>query len=484
LCAANKSFALAALLTQGAIDMLGEFADDRWKALLLPHLVTAQWSGTMNLTEAQAGSDVGALTTRAEPQPDGTYRITGQKIFITYGEHDLTENIVHLVLARVPGAPPGTKGISCFIVPKVLVNDDGSLGARNDVRCLSIEHKLGIHASPTCVMSYGDEGGAIGYLIGEVNEGMRYMFRMMNNARLSVGVEGLAVADRSFQQALRYAQERRQGRAPGAAPGEASVIIDHPDVRRMLLTMRAYIDAMRYLLYSNAQAIDVSEHDPDPAARESARELVELYTPISKAWSTDLGVDLASIALQVHGGMGYVEETGVAQYYRDARISPIYEGTNGIQAIDLVARKLPMRGGAVVAEHLARIDEVADALARGGGELAAMSAPLADASRALRDATDWLLANGATDPTDALAGASPYLRMFGLVTGGWLHARAALAAAEQTTASGDPHGFNVARIVSARFYCEQLLPQARGLLGSVTAGAGSLYALTPAQLGL
>ena len=481
---ANKSFALAALLTQGAIDMLGHFASDEWKARLLPQLVSANWSGTMNLTEPQAGSDVGALTTRAEPQPDGTYRITGQKIFITYGEHDLTENIVHLVLARVPGAPPGTKGISCFIVPKVLINEDGSLGARNDVRCISLEHKLGIHASPTCVMSFGDNGGAVGYLIGEENAGMRYMFRMMNNARLSVGVEGLAISERAFQQALAYAQERRQGRAPGAPVGTSSPIIEHADVRRMLMTMRAGIDAMRYLVFSNAEALDIAHHDPDPDERTRAQELADLYTPISKAWCTDLGVELTSLALQVHGGMGYVEETGVAQHYRDARISPIYEGTNGIQAIDLVGRKLPMRGGGVVHDHLARIASLDDELARAGDELAGSRAALADGLAALREATDWLLERGAADPNDALAGATPYLRMYGLVTGGWLHLRAALAARAVADRDGDPDGFYAARVASARFFCEQMLPEARGLLPAVTAGASPLYALTPAQLGL
>jgi alkylation response protein AidB-like acyl-CoA dehydrogenase len=486
---ANKAFALGLMLTQGAIDMLGEFAEERFKEQLLPQLVTAAWSGTMNLTEPQAGSDVGALTTRAIRQPDGTYRITGQKIFITYGEHDLTDNIVHLVLARVPDAPPGTKGISCFIVPKFLVGDDGTLGARNDVRCVSIEHKLGIHASPTCVMSYGDEGGAVGYLIGEENAGMRYMFRMMNNARLSVGLEGLTISERAYQQALAYAQDRHQGRAPGAPAGTSSPIIEHPDVRRMLLTMRAGIDAMRYLLYTNAEAVDRAEHDPDDATREAARELAELLTPISKAWCTDLGVTISSIALQVHGGMGYVEETGAAQHYRDARISPIYEGTNGIQAIDLVGRKLPMRGGGVVADHLARIAAIDADLAGLGdqhnGAFATIRRDLADGHDALATATAWLAEHGTADQSAALAGATPYLELFALVTGGWLHAKAALAAARLLAGGdADEDGFLAARIVSARFFCEQFVPRAAGLLPSVTAGARDLYALTPAQLGL
>jgi hypothetical protein len=332
------------------------------------------------------------------------------------------------------------------------------------------------------VLSYGDGGGAVGYLIGEENAGMRYMFRMMNNARLSVGLEGLAISERAFQQALGYAMERQQGRAPGAPAGVASPIVEHADVRRMLLTMRASIDAMRYLLYTNAEAIDRAEFDPDDDARGRARELADLLTPISKAWCTDAGVINASIALQVHGGMGYIEETGAAQYYRDARISPIYEGTNGIQAIDLVGRKLPMRAGAVVTELLDRIAQV-DADLADVADLQTLRTTLADALAALTDATQWLLGRGSAQPTDALAGATPYLEMFGLVLGGWLHARAALAAGRITTQHGDPDGFHAAKIVSARFYGEQLLPRARALLPAVTAGSTDLYALTPAQLG-
>src|SRR5271166_7002503 len=332
---ASMAFSQCPLLTQGAIEMLTQYGRPGQQATFLDKMVTGEWTGTMDLTEPQAGSDLGAVRAKAVPASDGTWLITGQKIFITFGEHDLAGNIIHLVLARVPGAPPGTKGISCFIVPKYLVNADGSLGARNDLRCVSIEHKLGIHASPTCVMSYGDAGGATGYLIGEANQGMRYMFTMMNTARLSVGVQGLAVAERAYQDALRYAQERRQGRAAGAPAGESSPIVEHPDVRRMLLTMKAYIEAMRAMLYTNAVSIDLARHHPDRAEREARRELVDLLTPICKAWCTDLGVELTSFGLQVHGGMGYVEETGVAQYLRDSRIAPIYEGTNGIQAIDV-----------------------------------------------------------------------------------------------------------------------------------------------------
>jgi len=473
---ASMAFSLCPLLTQGAIEMLTQHGSPGQQATFLDKMVSGEWAGTMNLTEPQAGSDLGAVRARAVPAGDSTWRITGQKIFITFGEHDLAGNIIHLVLARVPGAPPGTKGISCFIVPKYLVNADGSLGDRNDVRCVSIEHKLGIHASPTCVMSYGDAGGAIGYLIGEANQGMRYMFTMMNTARLSVGIQGLSMAERAYQDALRYAQERRQGRAIGAPAGEPAPICEHPDVRRMLLTMKACIEAMRALLYTNAVSIDLARHHHDQAEREARRELVELLTPISKAWCTDLGVELTSIGLQVHGGMGYVEETGVAQHVRDSRIAPIYEGTNGIQAIDLVMRKVPMRGGGVVADLMAQLEALDRELATAGPELAGVRSTLANGVSALREATDWIVSHGPAGPNDALAGATPYLRLFGLVIGGWLLARSALAASRLLrTASGSDAVFLQDKIGTARFYAEQLLPQAVGLLPAVTAGAGPLF---------
>jgi alkylation response protein AidB-like acyl-CoA dehydrogenase len=476
LASANLAFSLCPLLTQGAIDMLDRHGSPEQQATFLERMVTGEWAGTMNLTEPQAGSDLAAVRAKAAPAGDGTWRITGQKIFITFGEHDLAGNIIHLVLARVPDAPPGTRGISCFIVPKYLVNDDGSLGARNDLRCVSIEHKLGIHASPTCVMSYGDAGGAVGYLIGEANQGMRYMFTMMNTARLSVGLQGLAISERAYQDALQYAQERKQGRAVGAPVREPSPIVEHPDVRRMLLTMRAYIEAMRALLYTNAVSIDLARHHPDPAEREARRELVELLTPISKAWCTDLGVELASVGLQVHGGMGYVEETGVAQYLRDSRIAPIYEGTNGIQAIDLVLRKVPMRGGGVVADLLAQMEALGPELDAADAELAGIRPALANGVSALREATDWIISRGPAGPNDALAGATPYLRLSGLVIGGWLMARSALAASRLLhTASGADAAFLRDKIGTARFYAGQLLPQAAGLLPSVTAGAGPLF---------
>ena len=476
LASANMAFSLCPLLTQGAIDMLTHHGSPEQQATFLAKMVSGEWTGTMNLTEPEAGSDVGALRTKAAPAGDGTWRITGQKLFITFGEHDLAGNIIHLVLARVPGAPPGTKGISCFIVPKYLVNEDGSLGDGNDLRCVSIEHKLGIHASPTCVMSYGDSGGAVGYLIGEANQGMRYMFTMMNNARLSVGVQGLAIAERAYQDALRFAQERRQGRAVGAPAGELSPIVEHPDVRRMLLTMKAYIEAMRALLYTNAASIDLARHHHDPAEREARRELADLLTPISNAWCTDLGVELTSIGLQVHGGMGYVEETGVAQYLRDSRIAPIYEGTNGIQAIDLVIRKVPIRGGAVARDLLTQMEALDAELAAAGSELAGVRVALANGVSALREATGWIMSHGLAEPNDALAGATPYIRLFGLVIGGWLLARSALAASRLLhNRGGSDAVFLQEKIGTARFYAEQLLPQAAGLLPAVTAGAGPLF---------
>ena len=471
LTSANMAFSMCPLLNQGAIDMLLHHASEEHKETYLPKMVTGEWTGTMNLTEPQAGSDVGALTTRAVPQPDGSYRITGTKIFISFGEHDMSENIVHLVLARTPDAPPGTKGISCFIVPKRILRDDGSLGERNDVTCVSIEHKMGIKASPTCVLSYGDRGeGAVGFLIGEENAGMRYMFTMMNNARLSVGLEGLSLAERAYQMALAYAHERKQGRAPGAPPGHQSAIIEHPDVRRMLLTQKACIEALRGVVYLNAAAIDQSSHGADEAARAAGQERADLLTPVSKGWGTDLGVELTSLALQVFGGMGYIEETGVAQHYRDARIAPIYEGTNGIQAMDLVGRKLPLRGGAAVADYLATIEGTVGELRGAGDDLASIASALADALASLRTATDWLLEHGLADPLDALAGATPYLRLFSTVTGGWVMARQALAATGLLDAAEEADkAFYEGKVLTARFFCEQILPQAGALVPAVTA---------------
>ena len=473
--AANMGFSLCPLLTQGSIHALLAHGDENLQETYLAKLVTGEWTGTMNLTEPDAGSDVGAVRTKATPTDDGTWRISGQKIFITYGEHDMADNIVHLVLARVPDAPPGTKGISCFVVPKFLVNADGSLGDRNAVTCVSIEQKMGIHASPTCVLEYEN---AIGYLIGETNQGMHYMFTMMNSARLAVGVEGLALADRAYQQSLAYAKERRQGRAIGAPAGELSPIVDHPDVRRMLLTQKSSIEALRSLVYFVAQALDRAHHEPDDTDRAAQQELVDLLIPVTKAWGTDLGVELTSLALQIHGGAGYIEETGAAQYYRDARIAPIYEGTNGIQAIDLVLRKLPLRGGGVASDFFERIAAIDTVLEREGDELASNRTNLAAGLAALRDATSYF-ASG--DIPAALAGATPYLRIFAVVTGGYFMARQALAARERLQSGSGSAAFYEAKIVTARFYCEQILPTATGLVASVTAGAEQLLALGPDQ---
>jgi alkylation response protein AidB-like acyl-CoA dehydrogenase len=476
LTSSNMAFSLCPLLTQGAIDMLSHHGNEEQQERYLRQMVSGEWTGTMNLTEPEAGSDVGALRTKAIPAPDGSWRISGQKIFITYGEQDMTDNIVHLVLARVPGAPPGTKGISCFIVPKYVLREDGSPGERNAVRCIGIEHKMGIHASPTCVLEFD---GAVGFLIGEANAGMRYMFTMMNNARLSVGLSGLAIGEVSYQQALAYAQERRQGRAVGAPAGTASPIVEHADVRRMLYTMRSTIEAMRGLIYLNAEAIDRARQADTAEDRTEAEELADLLTPISKAWCTDMGNELASLAVQVHGGMGYIEETGIAQRYRDIRIAAVYEGTNGIQAMDLVGRKLPMRAGGVIDDLLGRIEALDGELEAAGDELASIRAALAAAVSAVRDTTSWLLASLAADPNDAFAGATPYLRQLGITVGGWVMARQALAA--RSLGVDDP--FNAAKVTTARFYCEQLLPQAAGLSAAVKAGKDVLFALTPDQLG-
>jgi alkylation response protein AidB-like acyl-CoA dehydrogenase len=478
--AANEAFSMAPLLSQGAIDALLAHGDETIKETWLPRMVSGEWTATMNLSEPQAGSDLGAVRTRAERQDDGTYRITGTKIWISWGEHDLADNIVHLVLARTPDAPPGTKGISMFIVPKVLIDEDGGLTERNGVVCQSIEHKLGIKASPTCVLDYDD---AVGYIVGEENRGMAYMFTMMNNARLSVGLQGLAVGDRAYQDARQYANERQQGRAVGAPAGEQSLIIEHPDVRRMLLTMKAQLEAVRAVIYYTAAGIDLAHRHVDEHTRTAAQERVDLLIPVCKGWGTDVGVDVTSTAIQVFGGMGYVEETGVAQHFRDARIAPIYEGTNGIQAMDLVGRKLPMRAGGVVKDFLADVGATVEKGRAAGGDHAVIADRLADGLAALTESTDWLMANGLEDVRHALAGATPYLRQFGIVAGGWLLAESAMTADE--LAAGDADGFDAdflaAKRTTARFYATQLLPQAGGLTGAVTAGFADLMALSPAQ---
>ena len=361
---ANMGFGLCPLLTQGAIDAVEAHGSDFLKHTFLPKMVSGEWTGTMNLTEPQAGSDLGHLRAKAERHADGTYTVTGTKIFITYGDHEMTDNIVHLVLARLPDAPPGTRGISLFLVPKYLVNKDGSIGARNDVVCAGVEHKLGIHASPTCVMKFGEQGGALGYLVGEENRGLNVMFIMMNAARLAVGVQGVAIAERATQRALEYAKDRRQGRTPSVKAGEMGPIIEHADVRRNLLTMKAMTQAARAICLVTARETDVSRLAKDPAVRAAAANTAALLTPIAKAFSTDIGCEVASIGVQIHGGMGFVEETGAAQYYRDARILPIYEGTNGIQAIDLVTRKLPLDGGKVIAAYIGELRQTCEEIGR------------------------------------------------------------------------------------------------------------------------
>jgi 3-(methylthio)propanoyl-CoA dehydrogenase len=430
-------------------------------------MVSGEWTGTMCLTEPQAGSDVGALRTRAVREGDH-YRIRGTKIYITYGEHDLTPNTVHMVLARTQDAPAGSKGISLFLIPKLLVNDDGSLGPRNDLRCVSLEHKLGIHASPTCVMSFGDDEGAIGYLVGEEHGGMAAMFTMMNNARLAVGLEGLALAERAYQAALAHARERIQGRRQDGGGEAPARIIEHPDVRRMLLTMRSQIEAMRALAYGAAAALDRSLHEPDPARRMAAEGRLALLIPLVKSWCTDLGFEIASSALQVHGGMGYIEETGIAQHLRDARIAMIYEGTNGIQALDLVGRKLRMAEGQLPWALFAELQD--DLAGLRAAEEEDLRRPLADALSELEEATRWLQAGHGNDADAGAAGATPYLRMLATTAGGFLLARSALAARR----SGPP--LAASKLANARFYAGQLLPPAAALRAAVTAGSAPLQA--------
>jgi alkylation response protein AidB-like acyl-CoA dehydrogenase len=478
LASANMSFGLCPALGEGAIEALAHHGSEALRRTYLPRLVSGEWSATMDLTEPQAGSDLGAIRTQAVPQPDGSYRISGTKIFITFGDHDLTENVVHLVLARTPGAPAGSRGISCFIVPKFLVRPDGGLAERNDLSVVSLEHKLGIHASPTCVMSYGERGGATGFLIGEENQGLRYMFTMMNRERIFVGTQGLGIAERAYQRALAYARERRQGRAIGLErpSGEMSPIIDHADVRRMLLTMKAQIDAMRGLLYATAAAVDVSARHPDGDQRALAEARVALLTPVAKAWLSDLSVEIASLGIQIHGGVGYVEETGAAQYLRDARIAPIYEGTNGIQSLDLVMRKVPMQEGAVVGRFLEELRAVDAELA--GADLDDIRVGLAAGVDALTQATDWLLERIRTEPRDVAAAAAPYLRLFGCVAGAYYLARSAHIARRRLEAGEDRELF-AGKIASARFYTGQLLPQAAALLPAIRAGASPLYDFEP-----
>ncbi|MDC0076841.1 acyl-CoA dehydrogenase family protein [Acidimicrobiaceae bacterium] len=472
LSTANLAFGLAPGLSAGAISAINFHGSQEQKDKFLPKLVSGEWTGTMNLSEPQSGSDLGTITTKAEPQEDGTYKVTGTKVWITFGEHNMTENIVHLVLAKVPGSPEGTKGISMFIVPKFIINDDGSLGENNNVSCISIEEKLGIHASPTCVMEYD---GSVGYLVGEENRGLTYMFTMMNEARVWVGGQGLACASGALQGAAQYARDRVQGRPVGMSKEDAksSTIMDHADVRRMLLTIKAYVDAMRYLMYDNQLMLDL-EYFGEGELKEFGEERCGILTPITKAWISDLGVELSSIAIQVYGGMGYVEETGVAQYLRDARIAPIYEGTNGIQALDLIFRKLPLDSGQAMQRLLGDVNSVIDEMSQAGDVLSSMSEKLKVEVDKLSDVTLWLgskMLEG--ELVDASAGASPYIKMFGQVLGGYYMGKAALLATKKYEETGDE--YYAEKITLSKFYIEQLLPLASGYASAVTAGKEDLY---------
>jgi len=468
---ASLAFSLCPLLNVGAVELLQAHGTPEQQRLYLPKMISGEWTGTMNLTEPQAGSDVGALRTRAVPEGDH-YRITGQKIFITYGEHDLAPNIVHMVLARLPDAPQGTKGISLFLVPKFLVDGSGKLGEHNDLRCVSLEHKLGIHASPTCVMAYGDDGGALGYLVGEPNRGMECMFTMMNNARLGVGLQGVSIAERAYQQARDYARQRIQGRPVGVKGNGPLPIVHHGDVRRMLIEMKALTEAARALTYLAAAAIDRARRHPDADERQRQQRLADLLIPVVKAWSTDIGVEVASIGVQVHGGVGYIEETGAAQHLRDARITPIYEGTNGIQALDLLGRKLARDSGLAARELLAEMRGLLRELMRmPGDDLGVIRVHLTAGLDALERATAEVVGEVATETARAFAGAAPYLKLFGTVIGGWLLAKEALAAQRALASAGDERDFLEAKVATARFYAEHRLALAPALLPAVGGGA-------------
>ena len=473
---ANMAFSLCPLLTQGAIDLLSHHASPEQKAAYLPNMIAGSWTGTMNLTEPQAGSDLGQVRTRAVPAEDGTYRIAGQKIFITWGDHDLAENIIHLVLARTPEAPAGSRGISLFIVPRFLLDAAGRPGTRNDVRTVSLEHKLGIHASPTCVLSFGEDGGAVGFRVGEENRGLEYMFTMMNNARLSVGLEGVAIAERAYQQARGYALARVQSREIGSPDPAPVAIAHHPDVRRMLLSMRARAEASRALAYTVAGALDHALRHPDASERARHQAFVDLMIPVVKAWSTDLGVEVASPGIQVHGGMGFIEETGAAQHLRDARIAPIYEGTNGIQANDLLFRKIGRDGGAATAALIARMRADLE-----DGPADDIAGPVRAGIDTLEAATQWLVEAQRRDAREAAAGAVAYLQILGTVAGGWLMANAARAA-RQALANGEDPAFHQAKIATARFYAGHEMPIADARLRTLWTGGDAVLAFDPAWL--
>ena len=478
---ANMSFALCPLLTDGAIEALLTAGSDELKATYLEKLVSGEWTGTMNLTEPQAGSDLAAVRTRAEPQPDGSYKVFGTKIFITYGEHDMADNIVHLVLARVQGAPEGVKGISLFVVPKFMVGSDGALGARNDVFCVSIEHKMGIKASPTAVLQFGDHGGAIGYLVGQENRGLEYMFIMMNAARYAVGVQGIAIAERAYQKAVGYAKDRVQSRPVDGSLPAAGAIIHHPDVKRMLMTMRASTEGCRALALTAAAAYDAAHHHPDADARKQNATFYEFMVPLVKGYSTEQSLEVTSAGVQVHGGMGFIEETGAAQYYRDAKILTIYEGTTAIQANDLVGRKTTRDGGQTAKAIAAQVEATeAELIAQGGANAAAVGKKLKAARLAFIDVVEFIVANGRSNPNAAFAGSVPYLMLAGNLMAGWQLARALLVA-EAALASGDCGDFGPtfmqAKITTARFYADHILTRAPGVRDAIVEGAGSVTEL-------
>jgi hypothetical protein len=474
---ANMSFALCPLLSDGAIEALLTAGSDELKAIYLEKLVTGQWTGTMNLTEPQAGSDLALVRTRAEPQPDGSYKVFGTKIFITYGEHDMAENIVHLVLARVAGAPEGVKGISLFVVPKFMVNKDGTLGARNDAHCVSIEHKLGIKASPTAVLQFGDNGGAIGYLVGEENRGLEYMFIMMNAARYSVGMQGIAVAERAYQKAVQYAKDRVQSRPVDGSIAASAPIIHHPDVKRMLMTMRAYTEGCRAMATVAAAAFDAAHHHPDATVRKDNATFYEFMVPLVKGYSTEMSQEVTSLGVQVHGGMGFIEETGAAQYYRDAKILTIYEGTTAIQANDLVGRKTARDGGTTARAIATQIEKTEGELTASGTPAAqAMARRLAAARKAYLDVVDFVASGAKGSPNAVFAGSVPYLMLAGNLVAGWQLARSLLVA-QDLLHKGQDEAFMRAKITTAQFYAEHILVKAPGLRDSIVEGAASVTAL-------
>jgi alkylation response protein AidB-like acyl-CoA dehydrogenase len=474
---ANMSFALCPLLSDGAIEALLTAGSDELKATYLENLVSGKWTGTMNLTEPQAGSDLALVRTRAEPLPDGTYRIFGTKIFITYGEHDMAENIVHLVLARVVGAPEGVKGISLFVVPKFMVNKDGSLGARNDVHCVSIEHKMGIKASPTAVLQYGDHGGAVGYLVGQENRGLEYMFIMMNAARYAVGVQGIAIAERAYQKAVGYAKDRVQSRPVDGSINASAPIIHHPDVKRMLMTMRAYTEGCRAMASVAAAAYDAAHHHPDADVRKQNAAFYEFMVPLVKGYSTEMSLEVTSLGVQVHGGMGFIEETGAAQYYRDAKILTIYEGTTAIQANDLVGRKTARDGGQTAKGIAMQIEATETELAgRDSVNARAVLKRLKAAREAFVDVVDFVAGNTKASPNAVFAGSVPYLMLAGNLVAGWQLARALLVA-EDALARGEEVAFMQAKVTTARFYADHLLSKAPGIRDSIVEGAESVTAL-------